>query len=147
MLNFFVKSTWVNYVKTYASTKHYNQCGTNRKYEVTASRLTLRGKYNTKYPPLCCVASSVSNLTKHGDRTLCLAVVLAQAGVSLDGAHLLTCRGRVKLPGHYSKLTPAGRGRRSGDSSYVAQNCLNLLPRAPRDHGSKGHQRNRIPRT
>ena len=135
---------------------HYNQCRQtdNAKWRQVVWHVGSDRKQSTPPAPLCCIASSVSNLTKHGDGTPCLAVVLAQARVPINGAQLVSLqrrrgvRGggrRVELPCYRSESAPACRGRGLGDTSNVAQNGLYLFSPASSDVRTKWLQSSRVP--
>ena len=92
---------------------------------------------------MCCKASSISNLTKHGAGTPSLSVILTEERIPFNVAHLSGSRrvsvgevhrGGVELPCHGDKISPASRCRAAGNPANLSQYRLDLLTRAASDH-------------
>ena len=86
--------------------------------------------------------------------SLCLAVVLAQARVPVDGGHLPIRYGQGywgiggrggELPRQSEEFAPARRGRRARDTAYVPQDRMELFSGAACDFWSECHNGSLIP--
>ena len=103
---------------------------------------------------MCCKASSISNLTKHGAGTPSLSVILTEERIPFNVAHLSGSRrvsvgevhrGGVELPCHGDKISPASRCRAAGNPANLSQHRLDLLTRAASDHRFMGLDGTRVP--